>query len=480
MHRGPAGSRRQHTCESPATYALTQADINAGRVDNTATATGVAAAGANPSASDAETAPVTKVAAIDLTKTVGTPTTSGGRLAGSTDAGDTVTYTFTVKNTSNVTLTSVGITDTKLGLSDLTCGQSTLAPGQTVTCTRSYALTQADIDGRAVDNTATATGHDPQNAVVTDTDTANLPLTPQSSIALDKVAGTPTTANGAKASATDAGDTITYDFVVTNTGATSLTAITVTDTKLGLTNLPCAAGPLAPGQSATCRATYPLTQADIDAGKVDNTASTTAASPTGPVTATDSATVAITPVNAVTLTKTGSPVVDGDSNGPDAGDTVTYTFRVRNTGTTTLTPVDGHRRQARPHRLRLCRLARARATRPPVPRPRIPAHAGRRGHRQRHQHRHGQGRRAHGHRPRRPPTPPSCRSRTSRDHARQDRRRGHRPRRQRPATRATPSSTRSSSPTSATSRSPASRSPTPSWRRRRATCPRPPSRRTGS
>lgn len=336
---GPLAPGASLTCTSPVTYPLTQSDINAGKVDNTATVTGTAKAGANPSDSDAATAPVTRVAAIELTKTASVPTTAGGQLPGSTDAGDTITYTFTVTNTSNVTLTDVGIDDGKLGLSGYTCDDDSLDPGQIVTCTRTYTITQADIDLRAVNNTATVEGTDPQDKVVTDEATANRALAPVSSLVLDKQAGTPTVANGANASATDAGDTVTYTFVVTNTGVTSLTTVRISDAKLGLTDSFCATGPVAPGASVQCTATATLTQADIDAGRIDNQAQAGAASPNGPVTATDTATVAVTPVNAISLVKSGSSVVDADGNGPDAGDRISYTFAVTNQGTTTLAPV---------------------------------------------------------------------------------------------------------------------------------------------
>ena len=45
---------------------------------------------------------------------------------------------------------------------------------------------------------------------------------------------------------------------------------------------------LAPGESVTATATYELTQDDVDAGEVENTASVTGTPPTGePVTSTD-------------------------------------------------------------------------------------------------------------------------------------------------------------------------------------------------
>jgi len=336
---GPLAPGATATCAAPVTYRLTQADINAGKVDNTATATAVAASGTSPRASDSETRPVTQVAGIDLTKTASAPTTSGGRLPGSTDAGDTVTYTFTVHNTSNVTLTGVTIDDPKLNVTDLTCGTTTLEPGQSTTCTRTYTLTQADVDVLRVDNTATVTGQDPRGADVTDSATVSTPVAPASAVDLVKTGGAPTTANGTDPNRTDAGDTVTYTFRATNTGGTSLSTLTITDPTLGLTDYFCADGSIAPGATVSCTATHTLTQAEVDGGRVDNTATVDGTSPTGPVADTSSTTVTVPQASSLTVDKRDAGIVDADGNGADEGDTIRYTFTVTNTGTTTLAPV---------------------------------------------------------------------------------------------------------------------------------------------
>ena len=71
-----------------------------------------------------------------------------------------------------------------------------------------------------------------------------------------------------------AGDTIDYSFVVTNTGNIALTNVIVTDPLI--TTITCPSGnpipSLAVGTSETCTGSYIVTQADIDAGQRDNTA----------------------------------------------------------------------------------------------------------------------------------------------------------------------------------------------------------------
>ena len=108
----------------------------------------------------------------------------------------------------------------------------------------------------------------------------NLPLNP--AIELDK---TGSAINDLDGNGPDDGDTITYSFKVTNTGNIPLSTIAVTDTKVGTVTCPQTA--LAVGASMSCTPkTYPITQAEVAAGKVDNTASVTGKGSNG-VTVTD-------------------------------------------------------------------------------------------------------------------------------------------------------------------------------------------------
>ena len=207
------------------------------------------------------------------------------------DAGDTITYTFTVTNTGNVTLNPVALSDPKLG-GALTCPATTLAGGASMTCTAvTYTLTVADVDAGAVNNTATVTGTPPTGPAVTGTDNTSPPIAGSPAISLDKTAVTIVDGDG---NGPDAGDTITYTFLITNTGNVTLTAVAVSDPLLGA--ITCPAGALAPGATRTCTpVTYTLTQADIDAGTRNNTATATGTPPTGPaVTGTDTTTTPIT------------------------------------------------------------------------------------------------------------------------------------------------------------------------------------------
>jgi len=298
-----------------ATYTLTQADVDSGQVVNTATASATPPTGAVLTATDSTTTPIVPAPAITLDKQAGTP-------SGNT-AGSTIDYTFVVANTGNVTLTTVAVNDPTAG--PVTCPVTSLLPGATVTCTATYPLTQADVDAGHVANTATASGTPPSGDPVTATDSTDTSIVPAPSLTVDKQAGTP--------SGNTAGSTIDYTFTVQNTGNVTLSAISVDDPLVG--SVTCPAGTLAPGASVTCSATYPLTQADVDAGHVANTATASGTPPTGPaVTGTDSTDSPITAGPALTLVKQA-----GTPSGNTAGSTIVYSFVVTNTGNVTLTAV---------------------------------------------------------------------------------------------------------------------------------------------
>ena len=92
------------------------------------------------------------VGALALTKTAGGVVDVDGN---GTTAGDTISYSFTVTNNSNVILTDVAVDDPLLG-GAIGCGAGPLAPGTSLTCGPvTYVLTESDL-GAALVNTATA------------------------------------------------------------------------------------------------------------------------------------------------------------------------------------------------------------------------------------------------------------------------------------------------------------------------------------
>ena len=138
-------------------------------------------------------------------------------------------------------------------------------------------MTEADILVGEVVNVATATGESP------DPDEPEVPVTPgedpepteepDNTLTVEKII-TGTAPEGGY----DAGDEITYRITVTNTANMTITDITVTDE---LTGDEWTIASLAPGASKEFTATYTVTQADIEAGSVTNTATATGTDPNG-------------------------------------------------------------------------------------------------------------------------------------------------------------------------------------------------------
>ncbi|MEU8386408.1 hypothetical protein AB0C32_45645, partial [Streptosporangium sp. NPDC048865] len=137
-----------------------------------------------------------------------------------------------------------------------------------------------------------------------------------------------------------AGETITYSYVVVNTGNATLTDVGVEDTAFSGTGTPpvitCPATTLAPGARTTCTGTYTVTQADIDAGTIVNTATVTGTPPAGPPVTSAPSTETVTgdPAPGLELLKTASP-----GSVTAAGQTITYSYLVVNDGNATLTDV---------------------------------------------------------------------------------------------------------------------------------------------
>ena len=227
----------QLTCN--ATKTMTQGDVNAGSVTNTATAEGTPPTGPPVGDSDDETVTAPQGPALELAKTA---------LPKTYAAGDVVTYTFTATNTGNVTLTDTRITDT--GLPGVTvdpanctpAAPASLDPEDDLTCTATKTMTQADVNAGSVLNTASATGTPPTGPAVTDTDDETVTSTRTPGIELAKTASAATFA---------AGDTVTYTFTATNTGNVTLTEVSVTDT--GLPGVTVDSGTCTPVAPATSR-----------------------------------------------------------------------------------------------------------------------------------------------------------------------------------------------------------------------------------
>ena len=312
------------TCTASDT--ITQADLDAGSVTNVASASGTDPNG-NPVTSPTDTETVTAIQnpAVQLDKT-GTLDLGADGIA---NPGDLINYTFKVTNTGNVTLSNISVSDPMVA--SITCPSGnpipSLSPEAMETCTGSYALTQADIDAGQKDNTALASGTDPNGNPVQDPGDHSEPVPQTPGIEIVKASSLDLGADGIA----NPGDVISYSFTVTNTGNVTLSNVTVNDAQAGVTN--CVIGAMAPlaVDSSTCSGTYALTQADVDAGQVDNQAFVNGTDPNGndvPDDDTDTEPVPQTP---------GIEIVKGfDPASVTAGTDGAFTLLVTNTGNVTL------------------------------------------------------------------------------------------------------------------------------------------------
>ncbi|MEL7545000.1 MAG: hypothetical protein AAGJ70_14645, partial [Pseudomonadota bacterium] len=186
--------------------------------------------------------PITRAPRIAVVKT---STVNDAAPAG-LNAGDTITYTYTVSNEGNTTLFDVGVTETagdftgngtlpapafSSGGGDLDgdADAADLAVGAgTIVFEATYTIVQADIDQGGVNNRAVASGSDPVGTPVSDQsddnspavgedDPTTTPLTPTPGIGVVKTAAINDGGDGR----VDAGDTITYTYTVSNQGNTT-------------------------------------------------------------------------------------------------------------------------------------------------------------------------------------------------------------------------------------------------------------------
>jgi uncharacterized repeat protein (TIGR01451 family) len=251
--------------------------------------------------------------------------------------GETITYSFTVQNTGGMDLTNVTIDDPLLSAAGVSIeqGPQTLAAGASFTFTAIYTPTQADINAEAVTNSATATGTSPSGPVTSPPDSVTIQAEALPGLSLQKT-GALNDLNGNNL--IDDGETITYSFLVQNTGAVTLMDVTIVDPLLsGVLFSPQT---LAPGATYTFTADYTPTQAEIDAGSVTNTATATGSSSSGQIDSPpSSSTIQLATTPALTITKDGT-LNDLNGNGfVNLGETIEYRFVVTNTGRASLSDV---------------------------------------------------------------------------------------------------------------------------------------------
>jgi uncharacterized repeat protein (TIGR01451 family) len=236
-----------------------------------------------------------------------------------------VKYWYNVTNCGDTTLENITVADSRIG--PVTAGiTDPLAPDGYFNASKEYYVTQDDIDAcMNITNTAAVEANGCGDI---DNSSAAVEVVIEGIDCLNIVkSATPLTV-------TVSGQTINYNYNVTNCGTTTIDTISIIDSKgLPISGVPAS---LAPGAHFIATASYIVSQADIDAcGDIINTANVTG---TGcgiidPVTS-NTVTVennALASMNLTYTANTAGPV--------SAGQIIEYTIKICNNGAITLNNV---------------------------------------------------------------------------------------------------------------------------------------------
>jgi gliding motility-associated-like protein len=342
-----------------AIYAITQADIDAGVVNNTATVDGLAPNG--DAVTDNSNAVLTALP-MECNPSIEIVKTEDYRDCGPvnefcTEVGDPIDYTFVVTNPGNVSLYNIMITDPIIDVSGIPIAlvsgdvnfDQILQTTETWVFEATHILTQANIDSVQTSdnlfvNTATVTGTSLiGNDDVSATDSAESELCICTLFGIKLIEST---TKSMSEGCLQAGDIIDFDVEIKNTG--NLTKTDFNIVSIGPQEVEFFGGDLAilkVGDENTTqfRGEYTLTQADINRGSITVQGKSTAENPDGTEISDETdfdsydldrpTIIEFSPDCAsISLLKTG---VVNDNNGndfSDEGDTISYMFTVENTG----------------------------------------------------------------------------------------------------------------------------------------------------
>jgi Flp pilus assembly protein TadG len=306
-----------------ATYITTAADVTAGQVVNTARAQAKFGTTNVYSAYKSLTIYTTNLV-VTVTPTPATVTAPN----------QTVSYKYTLFNTSSNPISGIVVTNSK-GTAPV-CPTS-VAAGATVDCPTNgnYTVSQDEYDkGMSILNTVQATG---SGGVNSNTFVSTVPITQSPASMTVVITSNPTQPTSGNVMAVN--DLITFTYKIKNTGNVTLTAsasaITPTLDPSGThTFTTSCAGELAPNAEKTCTGTHNVSADDIDMGTIHNVATATAPTKYNTQTApTATGTVDVItflgPRYKLTVSQNQATIYPSNL-------ALTYTYKFLNTGTVTL------------------------------------------------------------------------------------------------------------------------------------------------
>ena len=206
---------------------------------------------------------------VQISESISPPTdTNGDGLVG---AGDTVHYTFTVTNTGTAPLQTVVLQDGVL--QNIICPSSSLplTVGAQIICTGDVTVTPAQVTAGNIANTVQVTGRDANGNPATDTTqgVVDLPPLPKPKIKItEKIRPLSDTNKDGKIGV---GDTVFYDFVVTNVGVTTVLNLTIQDNIVqNIVCQPATPAELLVNAEMTCQGNLVITADQMKAGFIEN------------------------------------------------------------------------------------------------------------------------------------------------------------------------------------------------------------------
>ena len=238
--------------------------------------------------------------------------------------GETVTFTYSVKNSGDVTLSSVAVSDARLGSIQL--DRTVLQPGEIATGAATYVIDESDLDGPLV-TTMQASALPPAGlATVTTAAGTQVVLTAQPAL---NVVWTPAASPGTL------GQPVSYHYAVENAGNISLENLTLSDSRLG--TIAVSPASLAPGESASGVAVLVATPGDLPGPIVTQvSASGTPVYGSGaPIAAAASTSLPLS-TNPTLLSLIAAP------SSVSVGQTLQYTYHITNTGDVALANLTAH------------------------------------------------------------------------------------------------------------------------------------------
>ncbi|CAM9294792.1 unnamed protein product, partial [Ectocarpus fasciculatus] len=323
-------------------YVITQEDMDNGAIQNVGTVSCV----------DSEGSPIVKPgdSRVDLLGTaivsldVNSTWADGDEVNGLANIGEKVSHACTVKNEGTTSLVTFCITSSSFNEGCQTCSQaSALLPGANFTCMIDTEVQQTDIDAGQMVVTVDVSSLDSQEGDATASNSTLVPLNSTNALTIEAT-GSYTGSN----LAAGLEDTVTYEYSISNDGTTTMSRLTVEDTAVSVMCDPELVDfELAPGTAVQCQSSsgYSITQEDIDAGYVHNTATLEGWSPSPgavKVTTKDAEAVMVPRQMNISLESTLMSMSKSeglDSAYSDEGDYAIFQVTITNTGNTVLSSV---------------------------------------------------------------------------------------------------------------------------------------------